>query len=1251
MSLTYAQFGPPRTLISNGRGFSVVPGDVDGDGDTDLVTCESDDFSTGSNGGYASNPHIVLYVNTDGLGTWQHVVLFSYEVGDIRMNDAQFVDVDMDGLVDVVARCPTDRHQWFKNLGSNTFSAHQDLLNVDNGAGPLFFTDDDGDGDLDVLSSDGFILRRYEALGNGEYGPSTAVTGIDDDYNDRFSLLDLDGDGDMDIARDFNGDYFLTLCNGDGTYTWLGQAHDLLQAGIFTFDVDGDGMEDILNHGNETGVVRWSRSLGNGEVEEPITLASFSQDPSFLVPIDVDGDGTRDILAVIENGIEFVRGLGPAQFSGVTTLIQYPAFGTTTDLTLAETDGDGQLELFVCKNILRQYLIPGDGTMRSGSVFSEDIYLNQLMRIVDLNGDGLLDIVRDQEQYGLVMVRTGLPEGGFTAPKIILEGAYDARHFEVLDLDADGDLDVVLYSDSIRFYRNQGDLTFEQFGGEIGFIFWDDHKFRCNDLDLDGDVDVVITDEDDGFFIARNENNETFTHVPVLPPLPDINCALLGFLDMDADEDMDIMIKTVNITALGWVENEGNGGDFFFGSDHNMLGTFPCNYSESVDVDGDGLLDLLMFNNSSSPTPDVFWRRNLDTVSLSSNGSFGSNEAIFTSDGWSFPFMRSTDVELDGDIDVVLLNNQEGKVLLNDGTGVFSEPQVFIGPGLGVSATDMNMMQDVDNDGDEDIVFYRGVAYSDSGRTSIMWMENFTTGPYMLSGSVFADLDGNGARGPDEPPLPGATINASPVGFIVQDGISGEYTAHCAIGPNLVSAAAPDSLWELSTTPASYSVELSEAEPAFDGLEFGFAPTEDISIITPEIVLSSAPCSDTTSLWVSLLNEGTRVEQGTLTLMLDPAFAYLNSDPAPLTVVGNTISWSFDSLMLGGMVAYRLDVVLPGAAQLGMSYMHTATANTVNDVGTSTGSFPATDNGVLACSYDPNDKQVSPLGYGTFGAVEIDVDHLEYTVRFQNTGNAPAVDLMIRDQLSSFLDRMSLRVLGASHQPSEVSIEPSGELVVRFVNIQLPDSGTNYSGSQGFIRFRFGLLPGLANLTEIRNTAEIYFDLNSAVVTNTVRTTLVDCALWEPAITNPANDVLEATEGDVYQWYFNGTPIPAADERWLLFVASGSYSVEVTSAYGCTALSDAIDIITLSVPNKVPSAMALAPNPFTHQTRLLFTQPITAANAVHLIDVHGRVVRSMVGNGCKELLISRGDLSGGLYVVRILSETGALLGSGRMVVE
>jgi uncharacterized repeat protein (TIGR01451 family) len=134
-------------------------------------------------------------------------------------------------------------------------------------------------------------------------------------------------------------------------------------------------------------------------------------------------------------------------------------------------------------------------------------------------------------------------------------------------------------------------------------------------------------------------------------------------------------------------------------------------------------------------------------------------------------------------------------------------------------------------------------------------------------------------------------------------------------------------------------------------------------------------------------------------------------------------------------------------------------------------------------SYDPNDKLAEPSGMIEAGT------EINYTIRFQNTGNAEAYNVAIVDTMDQNLDLMTFQFLGASHT-CVFTMEGSGIANFTFYNIMLPDSGTDMAGSNGYVSFKVKTKANLVPLTVINNTAGIYFDFNPPIITNTTADTI-----------------------------------------------------------------------------------------------------------------------------------------------------------------
>ena len=139
----------------------------------------------------------------------------------------------------------------------------------------------------------------------------------------------------------------------------------------------------------------------------------------------------------------------------------------------------------------------------------------------------------------------------------------------------------------------------------------------------------------------------------------------------------------------------------------------------------------------------------------------------------------------------------------------------------------------------------------------------------------------------------------------------------------------------------------------------------------------------------------------------------------------------------------------------------------------------------VVAPYDPNYKSVNIDNlYPITGP-----SYLEYEIHFQNLGNAPAQNVVLVDTLDvDYLDLSTLEIMNMSHAPLDLTIENGHIAVFTFPNIQLPDSISDPIGSMGFVKFRIKQNGTLPLNESIENFADIYFDFNPAIRTNTATT-------------------------------------------------------------------------------------------------------------------------------------------------------------------
>ena len=229
-----------------------------------------------------------------------------------------------------------------------------------------------------------------------------------------------------------------------------------------------------------------------------------------------------------------------------------------------------------------------------------------------------------------------------------------------------------------------------------------------------------------------------------------------------------------------------------------------------------------------------------------------------------------------------------------------------------------------------------------------------------------------------------------------------------------------------------------------------------------------------------------------ITLTLDSHLTYLGmwNGPAPTSVVGNVLTWHFSTSGSLFDITASVKVSCVTTATMGDTIHNTlyVAPTTLTDPDLLNNTYSWSE--PVRTSWDPNEKEVSPKGFGTEGYIANGTP-MSYIVHFQNTGTARARHIKVVDTLSSDLDLSTLQVVNST---APVLLFQTADHVIQFKfnDINLPDSADDPEGSKGFVAFNILPKENLAAGTQIQNTANIYFDYNPAVVTNTTLNTIED---------------------------------------------------------------------------------------------------------------------------------------------------------------
>ena len=267
-------------------------------------------------------------------------------------------------------------------------------------------------------------------------------------------------------------------------------------------------------------------------------------------------------------------------------------------------------------------------------------------------------------------------------------------------------------------------------------------------------------------------------------------------------------------------------------------------------------------------------------------------------------------------------------------------------------------------------------------------------------------------------------------------------------------------------------------------------------------------CNTVVPFQVKVKNTGTAPYEGPLVIEYNPVIEFVNATPEPQEIKKGNISYDISLEEHGDELTFILLLKMPPVDFLGEVFC--LTPNT-GDLTKSLDEYCFE----ISCAYDPNDKHGTPFR-GDKNPTLFE-EEVKYTIRFENLGKDTAFDIRIEDQLSESFDINSYRFLQSSHTVTRQYINDERTLIFMFDNIQLPSIEQDSVENKGFVQFAISPIEGLEVDHELSNTAEIYFDFNDPIITNTTTHTLVK------DLTTSINTLNEETV------LFNLYPNPATD--------------------------------------------------------------------------------------------------------------------------
>ncbi len=573
------------------------------------------------------------------------------------------------------------------------------------------------------------------------------------------TIADFDGDGIPDVAEvDIDGGDVSTLFgNGDGTFRpGATYSTGFIPEHVVAGDLNGDGRPELvvsntgtnappepgsvavlLNHGDGTFAAA-TQYLQNGDIAD-VALGDFDHDGHLDIVVGNYGTASLDVLPNNGDGTFGAPIVTPIGVSGG------PAHMNVVDVN---DDGWPDVVSVVSLDSGQTMFGAAGGTFTAGPTFEPFGSSYTGMRVADLNGDGILDVVVCDDS-GLIGVSLGTGGGNFELADWAPIGL-DLRALDVADFDGDGVADVVFsgyamegdpglnYVDVLKY---ETAMTYQTLGTYVAAL--NPNGLHVADLDGNGTPDIVVatnghlidetTSIGGGVGVYLSMGAAGFIDAPVYAADVYPWAIAVGDINGDGKADMAAVNHDSNDVS---VLLQGNGGTFGAATNYSV-GTEPSGVV-AADFDGNGTIDLATSDGSN----DVSVLLNTGGGKLAAAVQYALSAPCET--------LAVGDLNHDGHPDLVTASG--GIAMLFKGNGTFDAP------GSSTDGSCLNpravSLADVNGDGwldgllacagDPTTGMGGGVIYLPNVGGGLAWGHPLLTAGLAPCSVAGADFDGNG---------------------------------------------------------------------------------------------------------------------------------------------------------------------------------------------------------------------------------------------------------------------------------------------------------------------------------------------------------------------------------------------------------------------------------------------------------------------------------------------------------------------------
>ncbi|MFY9345066.1 MAG: VCBS repeat-containing protein [Planctomycetota bacterium] len=651
--------GELRVMVGNGASFTraqgqdqqlgglpiwMTGGDLEGDGDQDLVIVRSD----------ANATDVLL---NDGGGVFTLAATLPVGAGALAVAVG---DWNKDGALDIAVTRPS---------APEVFVARGLVA-----AGTVSFP---------------VALQQQLALPGGGQAFNLASGDVNGDQVDDLVIADPAGNRVLILpgvaGGNLGGQYLVLAIAGAPGAVALG-------------DLSGDGVADLVVSAYTANKYVVVTGLLGGVFApgvQPVNYTSFDVPmparPSVATIADVTGDGLPDLCACLAFNASMC--IAPQLAGGgVGAQVMLDASGLPLRPFVGDADGNGKPDLFALSgggDRVNLWLAKDSGELAGARSYGTDLPTAAWLEAADFDGDGDVECVTGSANDSRLCF-LGRSAGGLVTDKLF-DISFGVYQLEAGDLDGDGKTDIVVgVNGGIKVLRNRstpGDYQFDLVPGAPVALGSGSFPFgiALGDLDRDGDMDIVVCDWEGGgvHLVPGTATPFVFDEERVIPlggGPADVVAA-----DFTGDGRLDLAVSRTNQSDIQVLRNDGATFTPFLSV---PVGQFP-NYLVTADFNRDGRADLVVSNAVSGTVTVLFG------TPVGFSGEDFAAGALPTA-------LLAKDLSGDGIDDILVASLQSGdfRVLVGNGGGSFPVLQGF--PGT-FGASDASL-QDMDGDGRNDLL-------------------------------------------------------------------------------------------------------------------------------------------------------------------------------------------------------------------------------------------------------------------------------------------------------------------------------------------------------------------------------------------------------------------------------------------------------------------------------------------------------------------------------------------------------------------